>query len=65
MEAKYGDTTICWEKSLGHVSIHSIYYNQDCDWEDLDEDLTLFEFLSRLGITARQVEKAFADEDME
>lgn len=65
METKYGDTTIYWDKSAGLVTVNSAYYNHEHEWEYLEYRLSLFEFLSRMGVTLKQVERAFAEEDQE
>lgn len=52
-----GSVQITWEKKDGVVYVEMHPSNED------EGSFTLFEFLSALGITARQACKAYDDED--
>jgi hypothetical protein len=64
MIARFGDTEIHWQKFSGNILIKCQCFNDfEGESEDYREQMTLFEFLSRLGLTAAQCAEAFAAED--
>jgi hypothetical protein len=64
MKKDYGEFSVEWIKADGNILVKYETYNDHAgECEPATELLTLFEFLSSLGITKRQCMRAFDDED--
>ena len=64
MKKDYGEFSIEWRKVPGRLLVkYGVYNDHDGECEPAEDLLTLFEFLSSLGITKQQCIRAFDDED--
>lgn len=64
MKKEYGEFSIEWRRVPGRIRVeYQVYNDRDGECEAASELMTLFEFLSSLGVTKNQCISAFDDED--